>query len=112
MFEMSKIFKQFKGNLIIKVIFDIICNTIMHDDLHQKITNLEKDILQIENNMIEFERMKYENGIKKSIQKLESDLKYLSVLANGAPIDKDEDRRIMDFLRIHYNNLHKLSIST
>ena len=109
---MSKIFKQFKRNSIIKVIFNITGNTIMHDDLHQKITDLEKDILQIENNMVEFERMKYEEGIKKSIQQLESDLKYLSVLANGAPIDKNEDRRIMDFLRIHYNNLHKLSIST
>ena len=84
----------------------------MHDDLHQKITNLEKNILQIENNMLEFERLKYEDGVKKSIQRLESNLKYLSVLVNGAPIDKNEDRRIMDFLRIHYNNLQKLSIST
>ena len=84
----------------------------MHNDLRQKITNLEKNILQIENNMLEFERLKYENGVKKSIQQLESNLKYLSVLVNGAPIDKNEDRRIMDFLRIHYNNLQKLSIST
>jgi hypothetical protein len=112
MFEMSKIFKQFKRNSIIKVIFNITCNTMMHNDLHQKLTNLEKDILQIENKMIEFERMKYEDGIKKSIQRLESDLKYLSVLANGAPIDKNEDRRIMDFLRIHYDNLQKLSSPT
>ena len=109
---MDEIFKQFKRDPTIKVIFNIMFNTIMHDDLHQKITNLKKDILQIEDNMIEFERLKYEDGIKKSVQQLESDLKYLSVLANGAPIDKDEDRRIMDFLRIHYNNLHKLSIST
>jgi hypothetical protein len=112
MFEMSKIFKQFKRNSIIKVISNITCNTMMHNDLHQKLTNLEKDILQIENKMIEFERMKYEDGIKKSIQRLESDLKYLSVLANGAPIDKNEDRRIMDFLRIHYDNLQKLSSPT
>jgi len=84
----------------------------MHDDLHQKITNLENDILQIENDMPEFVRLKYKDEIKKSIQQLESDLKYLSILANGAPIDKNEDRRIMNFLRIHYNNLQKLSIST
>ena len=84
----------------------------MHDDLHQKITNLKKDILQIENDMPEFVRLEYEDGIKKSIQQLESDLKYLSILVNGAPIDKNEDRRIMNFLRIHYNNLQKLSIST
>ena len=107
---MSKIFKQIKRNSTIKVIFNIICNTIMDDDLNQKITNLKKDILQIENDMLEFERLKYEDGIKKSIQQLESDLKYLSIVANGAPIDKNEDRRIMDFLRIHYNNLQKLSI--
>ena len=84
----------------------------MSNDLHQKITNLEKDILQIENNMVEFERLKYEDGIKKSIQQLESDLKYLSILANGSPIDKNEDRKIMDFVRIHYNNLQKLSTPT
>ena len=109
---MCKIFKQFKRNSTIKVIFNIICNTIMHDDLHQKITNLEKDIVQIENNMTEFLRLEYEDGIKKSIQQLESNLKYLSILANGASIDKSEDRKIMDFLRIHYNNLQKLSIQT
>ena len=39
----------------------------MHDDLHQKIINLEKDILQIENDMLEFERLKYEDRIKKLI---------------------------------------------
>jgi hypothetical protein len=37
-------------------------------------------------------------------------LKYLSILANGAPIDKNEDRKIMDFLRIHYDYMKKLSI--
>jgi len=42
---MSKISKQIKRNSTIKVVFNIICNTIMHDDLNQKITNLEKDIL-------------------------------------------------------------------
>ena len=84
----------------------------MPNNLHQKIIDLEKNILQIENNMIEFERLKYKNGIKKSIRQLESDLKYLSILTNGASIDKNEDMRIMDFLRIHYNNLQKLSILT
>ena len=67
-------------------------------------------ILQIEDNRIDFERLKYEDEIKKSVQQLESDLKYLSVLTNGIPIDKNEDRKIIDFLRIHYDNLQKLSI--
>ncbi len=82
----------------------------MQDTLHQDITNLEKDILLIEENIIEFLNLNYDEGIKKSLHQLESDLKYLSILANGAPIDKNEDRRIMDFLRIHYNYLQKLSV--
>lgn len=82
----------------------------MQDALRQDIMDLEKEILQIEENIVEFLRMKYEDGIKTSLHRLESDLKYLSILANGAPIEKNEDRKIMDFLRMHYNNLQKLSI--
>jgi len=54
--------------------------------------------------------MNYDEGIKRSLRQLESNLRYLSILANGAPINKNEDRRIMDFLRIHYNHLRKLSV--
>jgi hypothetical protein len=82
----------------------------MQDALRQDIIDLENEILQIEENMVEFLRMKYEEGIKKSLQRLESNLKYLSILANGAPIEKNEDRKIMDFLRTHYNKLQKLSV--
>ncbi len=69
----------------------------MQDALRQDIVDLEKEILYIEDKMVEFLRMKYEEGIKKSLHQLESDLKYLSILANGAPIDKNEDRQIRDF---------------
>ncbi|MEX0862646.1 hypothetical protein [Nitrosopumilus sp.] len=82
----------------------------MQDALRQDIDDLENEILQIEENIVEFSRMKYEEGIKISLRKLESDLKYLSILANGIPIEKDEDRKIMDFLRTHYNKLQKLSV--
>lgn len=83
---------------------------LMQDALRKDIADLEEDILRIEENIVEFLRMKYEEGIKTSLHQLESDLKYLSILANGAPIDKNEDRRIMDFLRTHYNKLQKLSV--
>ena len=76
----------------------------------QEIRNLEKAILKIEDNISEFIRLDYPEGIKKSRRQLESNLKYLSVLANGAPIDKNEDRELMDFLRIHYDYLQKLSV--
>ncbi len=82
----------------------------MQSNIRQDIKNLEDDILQIEDNIVEFLGVNYEKGIKKSLHQLESDLKYLSILANGAPIEKTEDRKIMDFLRTHYNYLRKLSV--
>ncbi len=82
----------------------------MQANIRQDIKNLETDILQIEDNIVEFLGTNYDEGIKRSLHQLESDLKYLSILANGALIDKNEDRKIMDFLRTHYNNLRKLSV--
>lgn len=82
----------------------------MQSDIRQDIKDLENDILQIEENILEFLRLNYDEGIKKSLHKLESNLKYLSILANGAPIEKNEDRKIMEFLRTHYNYLQKLSV--
>ena len=78
--------------------------------IHNDILNLEKEIIHIEKTLIEFLNLKYEEGIKKSLHQLESNLRYLSILANGAPINKNEDRKIMDFLRTHYNYLQKLSV--
>ena len=77
----------------------------------QEIKNLEKEILKIEDNISEFLRLDYSEGIKKSLKQLESNLKYLSVLGNGAPIDENEDRALMDFLRIHYDYLQKISVT-
>lgn len=83
----------------------------MQSNIRQDIKNLENDILQTEDNIIEFLRLNYDEGIKRSLHQLESDLKYLSILANGAPIEKNEDMKIMDFLRTHYNYLRKLSVT-
>ena len=80
------------------------------DIIYNDILNLEKDILHIEERLVEFLNLKYEEGIKKSLHQLESNLRYLSILANGAPITNNEDRKIMDFLRTHYDYLQKLSV--
>ena len=83
----------------------------MDDDIiYSDILNLETDILHLEETLVEFLNLKYEEGIKKSLHQLESNLRYLSILANGAPINKNEDRKIMDFLRTHYDYLQKLSV--
>jgi len=82
----------------------------MQDNIHQEIKNLENNILQTEDKIIEFLSLNNDEGIKRSLHELESDLKYLSIVANGAPIDKNEDRKIMDFLRTHYTYMRKLSV--
>ncbi len=82
----------------------------MQADIRQDINNLENDILQTEDKIVKFLGLNYDKEIKRSLHQLESNLKYLSILANGAPIEKNEDRKIMDFLRTHYNNLRKLSV--
>ena len=82
----------------------------VNDIIYSDILNLEKDILHIEETLVKFLNLKYEEGIKKSLHQLESNLRYLSILANGAPINKNEDRKIMDFLRTHYDYLQKLSV--
>ena len=82
----------------------------MPSDIRQDIKNLENDILQTEDNIVEFLGVNHNEGVKKSLRQLESNLKYLSIIANGAPIEKKEDIKIMNFLRTHYNYLQKLSV--
>ncbi|MBS3923136.1 MAG: hypothetical protein KGZ37_08340 [Nitrosarchaeum sp.] len=83
---------------------------ILKKSIHEDIKNLELEILETEDKILEYLRLGSEGGIKKSLHLLDIDLKYLSILANGAPIDKTEDRKIMDFLRIHYDYMQKLSV--
>ena len=82
----------------------------MTTNIGQNIENLEKDVLRLEDNIKEFSRLRYDEGIKRSIFQIQSNLKYISILANGAPIDKNEDRKIMDFLQVHYDYLKKISV--
>ncbi len=82
----------------------------MPSDIRQDIKNLENDILQTEDNIVEFLGVNHNEGVKKSLRQLESNLKYLSIIANGAPLEKKEDIKIMNFLRTHYNYMRKLSV--
>jgi len=82
----------------------------MEYDIRQDIKNLEDEILRKEDRIIEFLELNYDKEIKRLLRQLESDLKYLSILANWTPIEKNEDRKIMDFLRTHYKQ--KQSVPT
>jgi predicted translin family RNA/ssDNA-binding protein len=83
----------------------------MRRDVRQDIKTLQAEIINDESKIIEFMHCGKYDLVRKRLSKIESDLKYLSIIANGAPIDKNEDRKIMDFLRIHYENIHNLSLS-
>ncbi|MFQ5782773.1 MAG: hypothetical protein ACE5GR_06940 [Nitrosopumilus sp.] len=82
----------------------------MQADIHHDIKNLEKEILQIEDSVIEYLKLNNDQQRKKALHELKSDLKHLSIIANGAPLDKTEARKTMDFLRNHYEHLMKLSV--
>ena len=82
----------------------------MQSDIRHDIKNLEREIIHLEEDIIELLQLHNDQKIKKSLHELRSDLKHLSIIANGAPLEKSEDRKVMDFLRIHYNNLQKLSV--
>ena len=82
----------------------------MQNDIRHDIKHLENDILQIEDSIMEFLRPNHDKELKKALHDLKSDLKHLSILANGAPLDKTETRKTMDFLRAHYNHLQELSV--
>ncbi|PIW33160.1 MAG: hypothetical protein COW27_01690 [Nitrosopumilales archaeon CG15_BIG_FIL_POST_REV_8_21_14_020_37_12] len=82
----------------------------MQTDIRQNIQTLKNDILKTENDIEEFLKFDYIKGAKRSIHQLELNLKYLSVIANGAPIDKTEDRDVMEFLMTHYIKLQKFTL--
>ncbi len=63
-----------------------------------------------ENKIIDYPNNDDSKSMKKSIATIHSDLKYLSIIANGAPIDAIQNMKIREFLRIHLENLWRMRI--
>jgi len=84
--------------------------TSLRRNVREDIRALQDEIVSEENIVIELLHKGEHNKVEKSLSKIHSNLKYVSILANGAPIDKNEDTKIMEFLRVHYQNLQKLSL--
>ena len=68
---------------------------------------LEKDVLHLENAIIEFSQKCQNDKVRNSIRELRSDLKHLAILTNGEEMDTYEYRKIMNFLRVHYKILQQ-----
>ena len=82
----------------------------MNIQLHEEIEQLKKEI-QTEETKVALALKNGDNdSVSKSLATIDSNLKYLSIVVNGAPLDKIDDRNIREFLRIHYENMCKLSL--
>ena len=75
------------------------------------------EIRELENSILAKEEQLYSdiskgdyNSITKNLESIKSDLKYLSILANGSPMNKKDNLKVMEFLRIHLDKLWDLSI--
>ncbi|GFN40699.1 MAG: hypothetical protein YK1312THETA_10003 [Marine Group I thaumarchaeote] len=82
----------------------------MNEDLQQEIKTLQNEIVREENKIIDYQNNDDSKSMKKSIATIHSDLKYLSIIANGAPIDPKQNMKIREFLRIHLENLWRMRI--
>jgi len=78
--------------------------------LHQEIERLKKAIRAEEERVALATQKSDDDAISKSLAVIDSDLKYVSIVVNGAPIDKKVDRKTREFLRIHFENMWKLSL--
>jgi len=78
--------------------------------LHQEIEGLKKAIKAEEERVAQATQNSDNDVVSKSLAAIDSDLKYLSIVVNGAPIEKKLDRKTREFLRIHLENLWKLSL--
>ena len=82
----------------------------MQPSVVQHIHALEKDVLIIEGNLKEFSKSHNVKEIKNSHNQLRLDLKNLGMFATNPCLKKDENRQIVNFLKIHYNYLQQFSI--
>ena len=95
---------------MIKVIFYNPLYNNMNKDLQQEIKTLQNEIVREENKIIDYTNTDDTKSLKKSIETIHSDLKYLSIIANGAPIDAKQNMKIREFLRIQFENLRRMPI--
>jgi len=82
----------------------------MENKLNKEIEVLKRAI-RAEEERVAFATLNSDDdAVSKSLTTIDSDLKYLSIVVNGAPIDKKVDRKTREFLRIHFENMWKLSL--
>ena len=82
----------------------------MNKDLLEEVSKLESVIKSEERKINQAISIKDFESITKSINTIESNLKYLSIIVNGVPLEPKDNRKVMDFIRIHMENMWKVSV--
>ena len=82
----------------------------MNKDLQDEVKMLQREIVKSEHKILNFANEGNSEIAKKCISTMQADLKYLSIIVNGAPIDPKQNLEIREFLRVHYENLWRIPI--
>ena len=81
----------------------------MDKDLQHEIHALQREILSAE---IKLAKVKYDNSknMKKHLDTIHADLKYLSIIVNSAPIEPKQSLQVREFIRVHLENLWRIPL--
>jgi len=81
----------------------------MDKDLQHEINSLQSEILNAEDKIIRSDKDDSQK-MKKHIDTIHADLKYLSIIVNSAPIEPKQNLQIREFLRVHLENLWRIPL--
>lgn len=81
----------------------------MNKDLQVEIQSLQREVLNAEQRILRSTKDDSPN-VKKSIDTIHADLKYLSIIVNSAPIDPKDNMKIREFIRVHLENLWRIPL--
>ena len=81
----------------------------MDKDLQSEIRTLQREILTAEAQIIKTSKSDSKN-MQEHIDTIHSDLKYLSIIVNSAPIDPKQNMKIREFIRVHLENLWRIPL--
>ena len=79
-------------------------------DLHEEIKELKHEIVRQERLVNQAIVQGKSNDVKRGLERIDSNIKYLSIISNGAPIDRQEDNEIRKFLIKHFQIKRNLSV--
>ena len=82
----------------------------MNEDLQNEIMKLQREIEREEKKIVNLANKENNVTVKKSIEKIHSNLRYLSIIVNGSPMDPRENMKIRGFIGIHFENLWRIPL--